>query len=141
MFALCLAWLPAIEIQDDCLRLDRRKIPWKEIVRVDCLSGTPLVVRLTLAGKRNIFVIYPGAEAARSNLLRHLRKFSKQAFIEGVSYQQFWGVSKRHAAEPKPTPPPRYPLLLADDEAEVERLFQLLKTVGHLDPKKSAEKE
>jgi hypothetical protein len=35
---------------------------------------------------------------------------------------------------------PRYQLLRSDDEAEVERLFQRLKTVGHLDPKASDEK-
>jgi len=140
MFALCLSWLPAIEIHEDGIKMDRRKIAWKEVVRVDCISGTPLVVRLTLADKRNVFVVYAGHETDRSSLLRHLRKFSRQAFIEGVSYQQFWGVARRHS-EPKSTPPPRYPLLLSEDEAEVERLFQLLKTVGHLDPKKAADKE
>jgi hypothetical protein len=37
-------------------------------------------------------------------------------------------------------PSPRYQLLRPEDEAEVERLFQRLKTVGHLDPKASDEK-
>jgi hypothetical protein len=37
-------------------------------------------------------------------------------------------------------PSPRYKLLRAEDEAEVERLFHQLKTVGHLEPKNSDEK-
>jgi len=43
------------------------------------------------------------------------------------------GVERRQLASP------RYQLLRPDDEAEVERLFQRLKTVGHLD-KSSDEK-
>jgi hypothetical protein len=36
--------------------------------------------------------------------------------------------------------PIRGPLLNADDAAEVERLFQRLKTVGHLEPHSTDEK-
>ena len=35
--------------------------------------------------------------------------------------------------------PPRYRLLRPEDEAEVERLYQRLKTVGNLDQKNSAD--
>ncbi len=43
------------------------------------------------------------------------------------------------AVAKKQLAPPRYPLLLPDDEAEVERMFQRLKSVGHLDQKTSSE--
>ena len=39
----------------------------------------------------------------------------------------------------KTVPAPRYPLLLPEDEAEVERMFQRLKSVGHFDQKTSPE--
>jgi len=39
------------------------------------------------------------------------------------------------APERKLLPGPRYPLLSEADEADAERLYQRLKTVGHLDPK------
>jgi hypothetical protein len=38
-------------------------------------------------------------------------------------------------------PSPRYPLLRPEDEAEVERLYQRLKAVGHLDPKNSPDEK
>ena len=44
-------------------------------------------------------------------------------------------------AERKPAPPPRYRILKPEDEAEVERLYQRLKTVGHLDRKKNSTDE
>jgi hypothetical protein len=40
---------------------------------------------------------------------------------------------------PKQLPPPRYPLLRPEDEEEVERLFQRLKTAGRLDRHSSDE--
>jgi hypothetical protein len=36
--------------------------------------------------------------------------------------------------------PLRYPVLSSEDEEEVERLFQRLKSVGHLESKSSDEK-
>jgi len=37
--------------------------------------------------------------------------------------------------------PLRYPVLRSEDEEEVERLFQRLKSVGHLESKSSDEKQ
>ena len=45
------------------------------------------------------------------------------------------------SAERKQLSSPRYRLLLPEDEAEVERLYQLLKTVGHLDPKNTGDEK
>ena len=59
--------------------------------------------------------------------------------IDGVPYRQFWGEATIGAVAKKQLAPPRYPLLLPDDEAEVERMFQRLKSVGHLDQKTSSE--
>ena len=42
--------------------------------------------------------------------------------------------------ERKQAPPPRYRILRPEDEAEVERLYQRLKTVGNLDQKNTDEK-
>jgi hypothetical protein len=50
---------------------------------------------------------------------------------DGIPYRQFWGES----ADGKQIPPPRYPLLRPEDEDEVERMFQRLKSVGRLDEK------
>lgn len=147
-----LASRPVIEIQDDYLKIRAHMIPWSRIVRVDRTGWvSPLVVRLTLDTSREIILIYPGDLDSANNLLRHLRRSCREALIDGVPYRQYWGevaLPKAEATylpeaniEPVLIPPPRYPLLRPEDEAEVERLFQRLKTVGHLDPKGSADEK
>ena len=41
----------------------------------------------------------------------------------------------------KELPSPKYRLMTPEDEAEVERLFQRLKSVGHLDAKSSTDEK
>jgi len=74
-------------------------------------------------------VVYAGETDSCGSLLRHLRRCSREALLEGIPYSQFWGET----AAAKQLPPPRYPLLRPEDEEEIERMFQRLKTVGRLD--------
>jgi hypothetical protein len=135
---LFLALRPAVEIYESHVKIGERAIPWMQIRRLDRSSRLPLIVRLTLADKARVLVVYPGDPDSSNSLLRHLRRFAREALIDGVPYRQFWGEAVA-GADRKQLPPPRYPLLLADDEAEVERLFQRLKSVGHLDQRNSSE--
>jgi hypothetical protein len=119
LILLILALQPAIEIYEHHLAVGRRIVPWRDIRRLDRTSWiSPLAVYLTLTGDRRIMLIYPGDIDAGKSLLRHLRRCAKDALIDGIPYKQFWGE-----------------VLPSGSEAEVERLFQRLKTVGHLDPK------
>jgi len=136
LFCFCLAALPSIDIEERFLRIHKIRIAWSEIRSVDQVLSPPLIVRLTLADKSQVLVFYAGNRESRKSLLRTLQRFSREALIEGQSYREFWGETPA-SPERKRSAPNRYPLLLAEDEAEVERLFQLLKTVGHLDPKNS----
>ena len=140
--AACLiaaALRPAIEIHETHLAIGRRIIPWNQIRRVDQTAWTaPLAVSLTLSNERRELVIYPGDPDACAGLLRHLRRFSREALIDGVPYREFWGETA--TAEPKQLPPPRYPLLRPEDEDEVERMFQRLKSVGRIDQRNSDDK-
>jgi hypothetical protein len=136
-----LALQPPIEVYEHHLAMGKRIIPWNEILRLDrtsCMS--PLIVHLTLTGDRRVTLIYPGGIDAGKSLLRHLRRCAREALIDGIPYKQFWGELLPPGVERRQLASPRYQLLRADDEAEVERLFQRLKTVGHLDPKGSDEK-
>lgn len=137
---LYFAFRPAIEIFDSHLKLGSSAIPWSHIRRLDRSSTLPLIVQLTLVDKKRIVLVYPGDPDASNSLLRHLRRFSREALIDGVPYRQFWGEApSKAAAEPprKNETPQRYPLLLPEDEADIERMFQRLKTVGHIDQKSS----
>ncbi len=134
---LYFALRPPIEIHETHLKLCGRVIPWAQIRRLDRSSTVPLIVQLTLADKARLLLVYPSDPDSCNSLLRHLRRFSREAVIDGVPYRQFWGEVPAKAKDRKQTAPQRYPLLLPDDEADIERMFQRLKTVGHIDQKNS----
>ena len=136
---LYLATRPTVEIYDSHVKIGRSAIPWKQIRRLDRSANLPLTIRLTLADKSKVLVVFPGDPNSSSGLLRSLRRHSREALIDGVPYRQFWGEATSAAAARRQLAAPRPPLMLPDDEAEVERLFQRLKTVGHLDQKASSE--
>lgn len=138
---LWLACRPPIEISAEALRIGRRTIPWKNIRRVDRTGWmSPLVVHLILSSGERLLLIYPGSLESAGGLLRQLRQSAREALIDGIPHRQFWGETQEPATQ-QALPSPRYQVLRPDDEAEVERLYLLLKTVGHLDPKNSPEEQ
>jgi hypothetical protein len=139
LVVLYLALRPAIEIYESHVKIGKTAIPWRTIRRLDRSANIPLMVRLTLTDKTRILLVYPGDPNSASSLLRQLRKHSHEALIDGVPFRQFWGEATAAALSKKHGAAPRYPLLLAEDEAEVERMFQRLKSVGRLDQKASSE--
>jgi hypothetical protein len=102
---------------------------------------SPLIVRITLFDDSRMVLVYPGDLDSCNSLLRHLRRLSRDALIDGIPYRQYWGEMLNQAGERKQAPPPRYRVLRPEDEAEVERLYQRLKTVGNLDQKNSSDEK
>jgi hypothetical protein len=147
---------PVIEIYETHLAIGQRMIPWRDVRRVDQTGwNTPLVVILTLHDGQRLHLLYSGDPDSSTSLLRHVRRFSREALLDGVPYREFWGelaAASRSSEPPKNSPPVstdsdkdasmplRYPVLRSEDEEEVERLFQRLKSVGHLESKGSDEK-
>jgi hypothetical protein len=143
LFAM--AFRPAIEIHEGYLSIGRRVVPWMDIRRLDRATGwvAPLlIIRVTLFDDSRLLLIYPGDLDSCNSLLRHLRRLSRDALIDGIPYRQYWGEVLAPGNERKQAqaPMPRYRILRPEDEAEVERLYQRLKTVGNLDQKNSDEK-
>ena len=136
---LYLASRPPIEIHESHVKIGRVTVPWKQIRRLDRSANLPLTFRLTLADKSKVMVVFPGDPNSASGLLRSLRRHAREALIDGVPYRQFWGEATSAAAARRQLAAPYYPLMLPDDEAEIERMFQRLKSVGHLDQKTSSE--
>jgi hypothetical protein len=136
---LGLALRPAIEIFETHLSVGRKAIAWGDIRRLDQTGwNAPLAVYLTLADGHRFLIVYPGDLDSSSSLLRHLRRYSREALLDGIPYRQFWGEA---ASERKQiAPQPRYPLLRPEDEDEVEKMFQKLKSVGRIDGRNSDEK-
>ena len=159
-----LATRPVIEIHPSHLVIGKMAIPWLEVQRVDQTGwSTPLALFLTLRGDHRILMFYAGDQGSCHSLLRHIQRFSQAALLDGIPYREFWGVEPAKPAprmtESLPTgvqadsshevgkllqagrtdAPARYPLLCPEDEEEVERMFQRLKSVGHLESKDSEE--
>lgn len=139
-----MAFRPAIEIHEGYLSIGRRVIPWMDIRRLDRTTGwiAPLLIRVTLFDDSRMLLVYPGDLDSCNSLLRHLRRLSRDSLIDGIPYRQYWGevLSSGNERKPSHAPMPRYRILRPEDEAEVERLYQRLKTVGNLDQKNADEK-
>jgi hypothetical protein len=141
LFAM--AFRPAIEVHEGYLSIGKRIIPWMDIRRLDRTGLlSPLILRITLFDDSRLALIYPGDLDSCNSLLRHLRRLSRDALIDGVPYRQYWGEALAPGSGERKQPPvPRYRILRAEDEAEVERLYQRLKTVGNLDQKNSTDEK
>jgi hypothetical protein len=91
-----------------------------------------MVLRVGLRGGRRFYLIYPGEPERSGRLLRQMRRLARGARLEGIPYRQYWGEVTTVADDEPPTPP-SYRVLRPEDEAEVERLYQRLKTAGRLE--------
>ena len=135
---------PRIEIHETHLRLGKRTILWRDIRRLDQTGWiAPLAMTLTLSSGRRVLLLYAGDLDSSASLSRHLRRYSRNALLDGIPYRQAWGeLEPQKLPEPRKTPdPPRRqappavhrPLLRPEEEEEIERMFQRLKSVGRLD--------
>ena len=141
-FLFVMALRPAIEVHEGYLAIGRRIVPWMDIRRLDRTGwNSPLIVRLTLFDDSRLVLLYPGDIDSCNSLLRHLRRLSRDALIDGIPYRQYWGEVLAPGNERKQAALPRYRILRPEDEAEVERLYQRLKTVGNLDQKNSTDEK
>lgn len=137
LFAM--AFRPPIEISERLLKVGGREIQWGEVERVDTTGWVqPLILSLTLESEEKVWVIFPGDLDSNHRLLGLLHRHAQAALLDGVPHREFWGDrvkgenGRAKAGVPK-LESPKYPLMSAEDEAEVERLYQRLKAVGHLD--------
>jgi hypothetical protein len=137
-----LAFRPPIEIHEGYISAGSRIVPWMDIRRLDRTGWiSPLIVRITLFDDSRMILVYPGDLDSCNSLLRHMRRLSRDALIDGIPYRQYWGEVLAPGSERRQGTLPRYRILRPEDEAEVERLYQRLKTVGNLDQKNSTDEK
>ena len=138
-----LAFRPAIEVHEGYVSVGGRIIPWMDIRRLDRTGWiSPLIVpdhavrRFAPAAdlsRRPGFLQQPAASSA-APLARRPDRWHSVPAVLGRS------AGARRRAQTT-APPPRYRILRPEDEAEVERLYQRLKTVGNLDQKNSTDEK
>jgi hypothetical protein len=133
-----LAVRPAVEVDERGLKIRDRSVPWSTVRRVDQTNWiSPMVLDLTLADRSRLRIIYPGDSGKSAELLELIQKYSRYALLNGIPHAQIYGepIDQQPPVE-RASSTPRYRLLNEDDEAEVERLYQKLRTAGRLDPDK-----
>jgi len=134
-----LFWLaarPPIRIGETQFNVGERAIAWREIREINrSRFVSPLVLRLRLTNSRQKVLVYPGEPEQVQRLLIELRRNSQLATFDGVTYRDYWTWCTLNSPQ-DPTPLLEQPVRMfsAEDEAEVERLYQKLKAVGRLDP-------
>ncbi|HPT27416.1 MAG TPA: DUF3093 family protein [Bryobacteraceae bacterium] len=129
-----IVWLvtrPVIELHRDRLCVGKRAITWRQIRRVDQTGwAAPLVLFLTLEGGERIRLLYPGDADTSNELLSHIQQHSVGALINGIAWARIFGDPQEEQVTQASDPPVRVRILTDDDEAEVERLYQQLRTAG-----------
>src|SRR5882724_6782105 len=136
--AAALFWLaarPPIRIGETQFNVGERAIAWREVREINrSRFVSPLVLRLKLTNSRQKMLVYPGEPERVQRLLIELRRNSELATFDGVTYRDYWTWSTLNSPQghnPLLDHPVR--MFSSEDEADVERMYQKLKTVGHLD--------
>lgn len=112
-----------------------RAIAWREVKEINSSRFvSPLLLDIKLTNNRRKHLVYPGEPEQIGKLMYQLRRNSHLATFDGVAYRDYWtwtSLGSNKLAGPIAEQPVR--MISQDDEEEIERLYQRLKTVGHLD--------
>ncbi|HEX7361981.1 MAG TPA: hypothetical protein VF283_15940 [Bryobacteraceae bacterium] len=139
-----LATRPLIRLGDSEFYIGERTIDWREVREINTSSivsrlvVSPLLLNLKLTNRRGKTLVFPGEPEQIARLMFQLRKKSYLASFDGVPFRQYWAGSSVEIAKPDSNGPPIH-VVSTDDEEEIERMYQKLKSVGHIDSKKSDE--
>jgi hypothetical protein len=133
-----LFWLaarPAVRIGDTQFNIGERAIAWREVREINTSRFlSPLVLKLQLTNARHRILIYPGEPERIEKLLFQLRKNSQFATFDGVAFRDYWTwLSMNGSRSETPVLDQPVRMLSPEEEDEIERMYQKLKTVGRLD--------
>lgn len=125
---------PPISLFATQFTVGKRAIAWQEIRAIDHALTSPLVLRLRLTNRRRKLLVFPGHPTRILKLVAHMRSRSFNASFDGIAYQDYHLWSKLTDAEAEQLGLEQPVAMISnEDEQEVERLYQKLKSVGHLD--------
>ncbi len=151
--AAAVFWLaarPPLRTGETQFNIGERSIAWREVREINRsrFNNTgfisPLMLHLRLTNGRRRFLVYPGDADRIERLLKILRKNSHMASFDGIPHREYWMWNDPAGEEDRPALPPAAPpapLFSKEDEEEIERLYQRLKTVGRLDSRTSSPKD
>jgi hypothetical protein len=146
--AAVLFWLaarPWIRVGETQFNIGDRAIAWREVREINTSRFntarfnssrfvSPLILNLKLTNSRHKVLVFPGDPDRIIRLTHQLRRNSYLSTFDGVAYRDYWTWA--NLAGPRgETPAHEQPvrMLNPEDEDEIERMYQKLKAVGHLD--------
>jgi hypothetical protein len=136
--SVALFWLsarPPIRTGESQFNIGERSIAWREVREINSSRFlSPLILKIRLTNARHITLVYPGEPERIEQLLFQLRKNSHLASFDGVAHRDYWTWLSLNGSQSENTvleQPVR--MLSPEEEDEIERLYQKLKTVGRLD--------
>jgi hypothetical protein len=140
--AAALFWLaarPAVRIGETQFNIGDRAIAWREVREINSTRFlSPLMLRIKLTNSRHKTLIFPGEPERIARLMFQLRKNSHLATFDGVAYRDYWTWTSLAGLDSEnPTLDQPVRMLSQDDEEEIERMYQKLKSVGRLDSRNS----
>jgi len=148
LFALtsvALFWLasrPRITVAESQFTIGERAIAWREVKEINSSRFvSPLILDIRLTNNRRKRLVYPGEPGRIARLMYQLRRNSRLATFDGVAYRDYWTwTSLGSGKTPGSLSDQPVRMVSLDDEEEIERLYQRLKTVGHLDSRSDSKK-
>ncbi|HEX4227801.1 MAG TPA: hypothetical protein VHZ07_03965 [Bryobacteraceae bacterium] len=140
-----LFWLgsrPSIRVSDTQFNVGERTIAWREVREINgSRLVSPLVLKIKLTNARKRLIVFPGEPERIARLIYQLRKNSYLATFDGVAYRDYWTWSSMTALRgDNPTLEQPVRMLSPEEEEEIERMYQKLKTVGRLDTRSDNER-
>jgi hypothetical protein len=126
---------PVIRTGENQFNIGERAIAWREVREINTSRfKSPLLLWLKLTNSRSKVLVFPGEPARIAHLLVQFRKHAQLATFDGVAYRDFWTWANLTGL-PGDTPVLEQPvkMLTREEEDEIERMYQTLKTVGRLD--------
>jgi hypothetical protein len=141
--AAVLFWLaarPSIHVGEAQFNIGERAIAWREVREINSSRFntsrfvSPLILKLKLTNSRHKVLVFPGDPDRIIRLTHQLRKKAYLATFDGIAYRDYWtwsSLAGSHGEKPALEQPVR--MVSPEDEDEIERMYQKLKTVGRLD--------
>src|SRR5438270_6384684 len=137
--AATLFWLaarPPVRIGEAQFNIGERAIAWREVVEINSSRFvSPLLLRIKLTNSRRKTLIFPGEPERIARLMFQLRKNSSMASFDGVAHRDYWTWTNLAGTQGNAAADQPVRMLSTDDEDEIERMFQQLKTEGRLEPR------
>ena len=130
---LFLATRPQIVLRERSGSVGEKSFLWADVERIQSGAwASLLLLRVSLRGGRIVNVIYPGEPETSARLMRQLRRLLRGVRSEPVAEPEM-------AAAEISGDRPKYRVVRPEEEAEIERMFQRLKSAGRPDHQTSSE--